>query len=457
MAPSTFANDGTSSLETTVETLLAADDGRPLVMHAGRVVTIGEFRERAARFASVLPADGGALLNLCEDRFRFLVAYVGAASRGWTNLLPPSRAVDAITEVAARHPGAVTCDDVWVDAALAAAKCPAIRASVPPWATTVAYTSGSTGAPQPNAKSWSSLELCTRAKAGLLGVALPGFTQAWIVATVPPQHMYGLEFSVLLPLMGSVAVHGGRPLLPVEVSEALTEVPAPRILVTTPLHLRVLVESGVQMPTLALVISATAPLESGTAQKAEAAWRCRVLEVFGSTETCAIARRDTARQSLWDPFDGVSLVPDEDSTQVSAGWLAAPTKLQDVVELEASGGFAVLGRSSDMIEVAGKRASLGDLTRRLLGVAGVRDAVLVQSDSRGTATRRVAAMVVAPGLTSAEILARLRGAMDPVFLPRPLVIVDELPRSEVGKVSREKVMETLVRGFRSKRAKRPLC
>jgi acyl-coenzyme A synthetase/AMP-(fatty) acid ligase len=67
-----------------------------------------------------------------------------------------------------------------------------------------------------------------------------------VVATVPPQHIYGIEMSVLLPLLGDVQVHSGRPFFPSDIASALEQMPEPRVLVTTPVHLRALVESGVR-------------------------------------------------------------------------------------------------------------------------------------------------------------------------------------------------------------------
>jgi acyl-coenzyme A synthetase/AMP-(fatty) acid ligase len=142
----------------------------------------------------------------------------------------------------------------------------------------------------------------------------------------------------------------------------------------------------------------------------------------------------------------VTLAPVDDCTLVEAPWLPEPARLQDRVELDADGRFVVVGRSADMIEVAGKRASLGDLTRRLLGVSGVRDAVVVQLDTGPAALRRVAALAVAPGLAAETILAQLRDSMDPAFLPRPLLVVESLPTNELGKVSRDRALEMLGRG-----------
>jgi acyl-coenzyme A synthetase/AMP-(fatty) acid ligase len=98
-----------------------------------------------------------------------------------------------------------------------------------------------------------------------------------------------------------------------------------------------------------------------------------------------------------------------------------------------------------LIEVAGKRASLADLTRRVLALDGVRDAVVFQPGAESIATiRRVAALVVvAPGLTAAQIHDRLAASVDPAFLPRPLLLVDALPRNELGKLPRAALLAAL--------------
>src|SRR5690606_19238361 len=83
----------------------------------------------------------------------------------------------------------------------------------------------------------------------------------------------------------------GRPLLPADVAEALEQACGPRILVTTPVHLRALLRSGVALPALAGIVSATAPLPQELAAEAEDRYGAEVREVFGSTETCVFARR----------------------------------------------------------------------------------------------------------------------------------------------------------------------
>lgn len=120
--------------------------------------------------------------------------------------------------------------------------------------------------------------------------------------------------------------------------------------------------------------------------------------------------------------------------------------LQDVLELRDDGRFVVRGRNADMVEVGGKRASLADLTRRLMSVPGVRDAVVFQPEAvGGAAVQRLAALVVADGLTEAQLLEQLAPLMDPVFLPRPLMLVARLPRNDVGKLPRDELLAALRR------------
>jgi acyl-coenzyme A synthetase/AMP-(fatty) acid ligase len=144
-----------------------------------------------------------------------------------------------------------------------------------------------------------------------------------------------------------------------------------------------------------------------------------------------IAARRTAHEESWRLYPGITLTPGFDCASVEAPWFDAPIALQDVIEVVPPDRFVVRGRNADMVEVAGKRASLAELTRRLLGVDGVQDAIVFQ---------RVAALVVAPALSVEAILACLASGVDPAFMPRPLVLVPALPRNELGKLSRNALM-----------------
>jgi hypothetical protein len=71
------------------------------------------------------------------------------------------------------------------------------------------------------------------------------------------------------------------------------------------------------------------------------------------------------------------------------------------------------GRNADLIEIAGKRASLGDLTRRLLACRVYAMAPCSSSIRvRAPGVARLAALAVAPELDEAAVLAALRAHVD---------------------------------------------
>jgi acyl-coenzyme A synthetase/AMP-(fatty) acid ligase len=436
--------------------LLKVDDPQRVVaLHDGQAITAAQFVAHVERVAAQLP-EAPAAVNLCEDRYAFLVAFCAIALRGQANLLPPSRAPQAVEEVMAAHPGCHVVGDqplhpapqrfhvlppLPVDEAVSADTAwPAIPALQ---TAAVGYTSGSTGTPRANAKSWRSFHASTAGNLRMLQQVVGEHFS--VVATVPPQHIYGVEMSILLPLLGDVQVHSGRPFFPADIATALEDMPAPRVLVTTPVHLRALVASGVKLPPLAAMLSATAPMPPELAAQAEQRFQAPLLEVFGSTETCAFASRRVTVDGRWSLYHGVHLHPQPDGTLIEAPQLDVPTVLADIVSLHDEGRrFELRGRHADLLEIAGKRASLGDLTRRLLAIPGVEDGVVLQLDEADAiGVRRIAALAVAPGLDEHAILDALRTSIDPVFLPRPLRLVESLPRNETGKLPRAALLAML--------------
>src|SRR6185437_15111482 len=144
------------------------------------------------------------------------------------------------------------------------------------------FTSGSTGTPLPYKKTWGRLLRCVHDGASRLGLldgpAHPGRSHT-IVGTVPPQHMYGFESSVLLGLQTGSALCAERPFYPADICSVLAAAPRPRVLISTPVHLRALLAAGIPLPETDLIVSATAPLSHELAREVEAAFGTRLLEI----------------------------------------------------------------------------------------------------------------------------------------------------------------------------------
>ena len=160
------------------------------------------------------------------------------------------------------------------------------------------------------------------------------------------------------------------------------------------------------------------------------------MEIYGSIETGQIATRRSSLAEAFTLLDGVSLVPcSQGLAMASGGHLAAPTPVHDLIEPLGGGEFRLLGRGADMVNVAGKRSSLAHLNHQLCAIPGVVDgAFFAPERGAGEGVARLMAFVVAPGLGASELRRALRERIDPAFLPRPLVLLRQLPRNATGKL-----------------------
>ena len=440
-------------------------DGDGAVARRGReIISRDRFLAETADLAQRLP-DRRYMVNFCSDRYRFVVAWMAAMLRGQVTLLPSSRDGGAVAALMSDYPGLyVLTDDVGDEWPCSQFSYPALDPAGAPGrvlafaaeqVAAVLFTSGSTGRPNPSPRLWGRLVQGSLAAGKALGVQR--FPNAAVIATVPHAHSYGLESAVMLPLQHGLLLTAERPFFPSDIAAALDGDGPLGILVTTPVHLRALVgdalmpgfggEAGFGSASRAgFVLSATAPLSADLAERAEAVFGAPVLEIYGCSEAGQLATRRTVEGPVWRCLDGFRLYDD------AAGcWAAGPVEadvlLDDRIEPVEGGGFILQGRVADLVNVAGKRSSLAYLTRQLLAVDGVQDGVFLMPDEGAAgATPRLAAVVLAPGLTAAAILRQLRDRIDAAFLPRPLHVVEKLPRNELGKLARADLLRLIGSG-----------
>ena len=406
-------------------------------------VTAGALLAEVARTAAALP-EASHVLNLCADRYRFAVVFLAAVARGQVTLLPPATTPNVIRAMRDFAPDAYfVADDPGLEANLPRFDLARVG-RVAAWGdapripgnreVACLFTSGSTGEPQPSFKTWGALVRDVLAEASRFGIG-PGHA---VLGTVPPQHMYGFESTVMLPLASGAALTSERPYYPADIDAAIARLPGPRVLFTTPFHLRAWLGSD-DPARVEMIVSATAPLSAELAREAEARTGAVLYEVYGCTEAGQIATRRPTLGADWKLYEGLRLREHEGRAIVSGAHVEAPVALQDVIEARADGvHFALHGRFSDMVNIAGKRNSLGYLNHQLVQIEGVVDGVFfVPEEREPDGVTRLTAFVVAPSLTVPQVLAALRERIDPAFLPRPLVKVDALPRALTGKLPRE--------------------
>jgi amino acid adenylation domain-containing protein len=105
---------------------------------------------------------------------------------------------------------------------------------------------------------------------------------------------------------------------------------------------------------------------------------------------------------------------------------------------DAGGDLHLVGRRDDQVKWMGYRIELGEITVALEALPGVEDAaVLLLPDEAGTVEQLVAFVVLASGTGSAEVVTGLRRRLPPYMVPRRVVALERLPRTDRGKVDRE--------------------
>ncbi|MDP1635419.1 MAG: AMP-binding protein [Gallionellaceae bacterium] len=431
--------------------------GIPLIRHndpagtfawrGGEPIPVSQFLAEVAQLAASLP-ERSHILNLCTDRYRFAVGFAAALVCGQTSLLPPNYTADFVARLARRYSGLYCLTDGTTElSGIEIVPFPASFTGTAPGAmpqideqrqAALVFTSGSTGDPVAHPKTWGSLCRGAVAEAQRLGI-VPDSGMA-VLGTVPAQHMYGLESSMLLAMQNGLALVAERPFYPSDICARLESLPRPRCLITTPVHLRTLLAEAAQLPPVDFVLCATAPLAPQLAAEAEARFGAPLHEIYGCTEAGMVASRRTTEGQAWHLLPGVQMEQDADGTRVHGGHVEIEAPLSDVIERNPDGAFILHGRTADMVNIAGKRTSLASLNHHLNAIAGVQDGVfLMPEDGDGTVTRPLA-FVVAPGMNAQKILDALRNSVDAVFLPRPLYFVDALPRNTTGKLTRESLL-----------------
>lgn len=454
---------------------------RPSADGSAACIDVQTFLADVARLQALLP-ENRHVLNVCNDRYRFMVGLAAAMCADKISLLPSTHTPESVRQMRgfAADVFCLADSDVAIDLPLlrypedeyrAPDLQPFLEIPVPalPADRIVAYvfTSGSTGTPAAHAKRWGALVGSVQAAAQRLQLTQQLSQQlrqqphaadcCTLISTVPPQHMYGFESTVLLALQGGAAIWSGKPFYAADIEAALAAVPAPRILVSTPFHLHTFIEAKLASTPVRMVLSATAPLTPELARAIEERCAAPLLEIYGCTESGQIATRRPLTGDSWQLLEGVDMrqefskpqhsgEPDTPVTLVEGGFIDGSIPLGDIIKLIDAQHFRLLGRSADLVNIVGKRTSLGFLNQQLLAIPGVRDGCFfLPDDERGGGTvARLAAFAVTDTLGAADIAAALRERIDPVFLPRPLHLVEQLPRNAAGKLPRT-ALQTLWR------------
>jgi 4-coumarate--CoA ligase (photoactive yellow protein activation family) len=387
----------------------------------------------ARRIAAALGAPRGRVVVTCKTADAFVPALLGAWHAGATvELLPNVQPgtldrVDADPDIAlVLHDGAElrarSEKARYVPELLATIADDGAPARPMPEIAALMATSGTTERPRYVAKTMAQL---TGELAVLAQIIPPA---RCVLSTVPLSHLYGMLWGVLLPLAQGTRIVSHDAFLPAELAAVIAREQVD-LLISTPAHLRAM--AAVAMPRELRVVSSGARLPAELHASLAAAHGWRLTEILGSTETGGIATRESP-DAGFRPLPQVTVTCDDDARLVvESPWCERAT-LEDQIELVADGTFRHLGRTSELIKVAGKRAHAHELEAVLRGVPGITDAAVALHHAPGHEPRVVAAIV---GTVDREQLAdAIRRDFDAVFVPRIVKRVAKIPRSDRGKL-----------------------
>jgi acyl-CoA synthetase (AMP-forming)/AMP-acid ligase II len=435
------------------------DPVRPSARFCSDGTTVAAILDQAGRLCRLRSAEGPATICVAsEDRALVAAALLAALSGGPAALLPPALTADAMLATfrlrrfshwlgpeawRSQVPADFTAS--FVDLADGAAPAPrGLRPSDEPCV--FLHTGGSTGTPRSWAKTARNLleEVATHVR------GLQVDPEDHILATVPPHHIYGLLFSVLLPLRSGATVERTSPFFPQEIAERIAATSA-SILVSTPAHLKALANVMTGPHRLRLVLSSGAPLSAADAQGFFFRTGLWPLEVYGSTETGGIAlRRQDVAEAPWHPLPGVACRLDGDLLAVRSAFTSSDVSVDgdgffrtaDLATLRPDGSFDLGGRADGVVKVGGVRVLLPEIEKAILALGQVADAVVLALPSDSGRGQDIVALV-ASVRPAEEILRELRGVLPSASWPRRLRTVDSIPTTPSGKRDRSVILDLL--------------
>jgi acyl-CoA synthetase (AMP-forming)/AMP-acid ligase II len=283
---------------------------------------------------------------------------------------------------------------------------------------------------------------------------------------IPVSHSYGFS-NLLTPLMArGVPMVVSRDRTPRAVLADLARTSA-TVFPGTPAFYQAFCDIGdvPPLPKLRLCISAGAPLASAVAKTFFEKFKQPIHSFYGASECGGICydRYGTTFEdglvgqpmrgvevALMDPMDSASQIRVR-SAAVSDGYFPEPDAqklgngvfVPDDLLARHDSALKIVGRISDVINVAGKKVNPAEVEAHLLRFKGVRQAVVFgRPTGAGLRNEEVAACVLtSPGISESDLLRFCRTALSGWQVPKRIFIVDIIPTNERGKISRRQLAQ----------------
>ena len=307
------------------------------------------------------------------------------------------------------------------------------------------YTSGTTGDPIGALKEKSHL----LEEVKVLTTLLQNYHIKKVIVTVPFIHLYGTLLGLIYPLVNDIDIVIKEHFLPHDILNLIEE---NTLVVTTPLYVQALSKMSVTMDlSSSLFISSTAPLEVKVAQQFNQKFNTDIMQIFGSTETGGIAYK-LNDEILWTPFDGVDISTNENQElKVSSPFVSdvlyengfhqinGVMQTFDYIEKKDE-KFKLIGRSSKILKLAGKRYSTIQIENILENIDDIRRALVFVGLEENSLRGEYLDITLESdkNYTSNEIKNILKEKLSNLKFMIRLKRVEHIPVNQVGKKLRIK-------------------
>lgn len=302
------------------------------------------------------------------------------------------------------------------------------------------FTSGSTGASVGALKTKANLE----AEVYEITKILESYEIKKVILTVPFIHYYGTAVGLLFSLLNNIDIVLKEHFLPNDLIDLIDD---NTLIITTPLYIKALNKLQIKKDLRnSIFISSTAPLDLENIKLFNNKFNTTIIQLFGSTETGGIAYKYN-EETLWTPFSNAKITVNQaqelkvKSPIVSDVLYANEFKkingeLQtfDYIEWE-NDKFKLVGRSSQILKIAGKRYSTIQIEEILENLKEIEKAmVFVDSDKDSLRGETLNITIESEKeFTSKEIKQILKSNLSNLKFSINLKIVDKIPTSSVGK------------------------
>ena len=287
-----------------------------------------------------------------------------------------------------------------------------------------------------------------------------GITEADVnFGVIPVSHSYGFS-NLLTPLLvRGVPLVMSSDRMPRAVLDDLARTQA-TVFAGMPVFYQAFCElaDAPPFPAVRLCISAGAPLSLRVAQKFRARFGLAIHSFYGSSECGGIcydraalleeegfvgAAMDGVEIELLEPDAPMSRIrvrtaaagdgyfPEPDADKLGNG-IFAP----DDLLMRSGDGFRIVGRVSDIINVAGKKVNPAEIEAALLAFTGVREAAVFGLESHRRNEEVAACVVADASVQEPALLDYCRRRLSGWQVPKRLFFLEQMPVNERGKISR---------------------